>query len=231
MLEQPSLPELEAAFRALHGVLPTGHPRPPKQFYSWNDLQSAFQALRQPLAIARERGGLINPWALAKLGQNEVRNAASLAGLLMIEFGGETSLRFAAGYLSSAFPDVEWSKELGEGYRVATEVCVLGEIDDRVDLVIETSSYLIGIEVKIRAGLGRNQLERYSSAISLRAELQKLNPLVILLAPFRAKTSAVASTSWSDVSRAALAAAREKVAERTFVQHLIASFGEHARFL
>ncbi len=231
MVEQPSPPQLEAAFLALRAVLPTGQPRPPKQFYALEDLERAFRALKQPLAIAKERGGLINPWALASLGQNEVRNAAALAGLWMAEFGGATSLRFAAGYLSTAFPDGDWLMELGKGYRVATEVCPLGEAADRVDLVIETSRYLIGIEVKIRAGLGRDQLERYSSAISRRAELQKLNPRVVLLAPFRTKLSAVSSTSWADVSRAARAAAGEKVAERTFVQHLIASFGEHARVL
>lgn len=216
---------------ALRAVLPSGQPRAAKQFYALDDLQRAFEALKAPLAIAKERGGLINPWALTSLGQNEVRNAAAFAGLLMVEFGGETSLRFAAGYLSAAFPDVDWSTELGKGYRVATEVCPLGEAADRVDLVIETSRYLIGIEVKIRAGLGRDQLERYSSAISRRAELQKLNPRVVLLAPFGTKLPTVSSTTWADVSRAARSAAGEKVAERSFVQHLIASFGEHARVL
>lgn len=49
---------------------------------------------------------------------------------------------------------------------------------------------------------------------------------MVLLAPFRTKLSAVSSTFWADVSRAARAAA-----ERTFVQHLIASFGQHARVL
>lgn len=231
MLDVPSSSELEAAFMALRAVLPTGQPRTPKQFYALEDLERAFGALQKPLAMAKERGGLINPWSIASLGQNEIRNAAVLAGLWMVEFGGETSLQFAAAYLSTALPDVDWSMELRKGYRVATEVCPLGEAADRVDLVIETSRYLIGIEVKIRAGLGRDQLERYTSAIKRRAELQKLYPLVVLLAPFSTKLHTVLSTTWADISGAARAAAGEKVAERTFVQHMIASFGDHVRVL
>ncbi|HEX7852516.1 MAG TPA: hypothetical protein VF523_10020 [Burkholderiales bacterium] len=48
--------------------------------------------------------------------------------------------------------------ELGKGYRVAPEVCPLGDAADRVDLVIETSRYIIAIEVKIRPGWARISL-------------------------------------------------------------------------
>lgn len=219
--------KLDGAFLALREALPVTVPRAPKQFYALRDLQAAFQALKAPLTAAKERGALINPWALASLNRDEVRNAAALAGLWMPEFGGAPSLRFAASYLTTSIPEVEWSIELAAGYRVEKEVCPLGEGADRVDLVIETSRHLIGIEVKIGAGLGRQQLERYSLAITRRADLQCLKPWVVLLAPFRTSLPTVVSTSWRDVARAARAAAGGKRADRSFVQHLIASFGEH----
>ncbi|MGE6695706.1 PD-(D/E)XK nuclease family protein [Sphingobium limneticum] len=220
---------LESAFLALRVVLPATTPRAPKQFYALHDLQAAFQALKAPLAAAKDRGGLINPWALASLNRDEVRNAAALAGLWMSEFGGAPSRRFASSYLTTAIPEIDWSIELGGGYRVEKEVCPLGEGADRVDLVIVTSRHLIGVEVKIRAGLGRDQLERYSLAIGRRADLQRLKPWVVLLAPIRTSLPTVASTSWRDVARAARAAAGEKGADRSFVQHLIASFGDHVQ--
>ncbi|SDA35733.1 PD-(D/E)XK nuclease superfamily protein [Sphingomonas sp. NFR15] len=171
----------------------------------------------------------MNPWALASLGHDEVRNATALAGLWMPDFGGATSLRFAAAFLATAIPTVDWFMELAAGYRVATEVCPLGDRADRVDLIIETTHHLIGIEVKIRAGLGPDQLQRYSLAIARRAALQNLTPTVIFLALRPANVPAIASTSWINVARAARSAAGRKATERTFVQHLVATFGEHVQ--
>lgn len=229
MIEAPRPAELQTAFLALRSALPATVPRAPKQFYALDDLQTAFQAMKRPLAEAKARGGLINPWAVASLNRDEVRNAATLAGLWMPEFGGAASTRFAASYLTSAIPQINWSIELGAGYRVATEVCPLGEGADRVDLVIETQRHLIGIEVKIGAGLGPDQLERYSLAVRRRAELQRLTPWVVLLARFPTSLPAIASTSWLDIALAARAVAGEKANDRSFVQHLIASFGEHVQ--
>lgn len=218
---------LEVAFLALRAVLPTGQPRAPKQFYALGDLQSAFHSLRAPLASAKALGGLINPWSLAGLGQDEVRNAGALAGLWMTEFGGETSRMFLAHYLRAALPATDWFEALGAGYRISTEVCPMGDVADRVDLIIETSAHLIGIEVKIRAGLGRDQLDRYKASLFRRAELQKRSARIVLLAPFSPTVPDVSSTGWSDVARAASTAAGVSVAGRSFVQQMIAAFGAH----
>lgn len=223
----PSASRLEAAFLAFRHVLPDAPARASQQFYALGDLETAFRALKSPLAAAKEQGGLINPWALASLKRDEVRTAAALAGLWMSDFGGLASQRFAAAYLTVALPDVDWSDELGAGYQVSTEVCPLGQGADRVDLVITTASHLIGIEVKIRANLGPRQLERYTASLGRRAELQKLVPAVIFLAPFRTTVPTVASTTWSDVARAARQAVGKGVIGRTFVEHMIASFGDH----
>ncbi|MDJ0276013.1 hypothetical protein QLH51_04235 [Sphingomonas sp. 2R-10] len=227
MAEELSVRSLEAAFAALRLVLPTAQSAAPKQFYPLADLKTAFGALRRPLSVARERGGLINFWALAGIGQDEVRNAAALSGLWMVEFGGDASRAFLGSYLSRALPGVDWCEELARGYRVETEVCPLGDIADRVDLIVETAAYLIGVEVKIRAGLGREQLERYIASIHRRAELQGLTPRILLLAPFETRLATVSSTTWHDVARAARAVASGPAGKRSFVQHVIDSFAEH----
>lgn len=229
MTEALSRHRLEQAFAALRRVLPTEQQRAPKQFYALGDLHTAFRALERPLAAAKEKGGLINPWSLASLGHDEVRNAAALAGLWMSEFGGETSKRFLANYLAAAMPGPDWAGELHPGYRVSTEVCPMGDAADRVDVVIETMHYLIGVEVKIGAGLGHEQLERYSASISRRADLQKLSARVVLLAPFLSTRPDVSSSSWIDVARAARDAATSASGDRTFIQQLITTFGDHVR--
>jgi hypothetical protein len=77
----PSASRLEAAFLAFRHVLPDAPTRALQQFYALGDLETAFRGLKSPLAAAKERGGLINPWALASLKKDEVRTAAALAGL------------------------------------------------------------------------------------------------------------------------------------------------------
>lgn len=229
MVDSVASHKLEQAFAALRRVLPTDQPRAPKQFYDLADLRTAFRALKQPLAMAKERGGLINPWALASLGRDEIRNAATLAGLWMTEFGGEASKRFLANYLSTTIPGHDWVCELDPGYRVGTEVCPMGDAADRVDVVIETARHLIGIEIKIGAGIGRDQLERYAASISRRAELQRLMPRVILMTPGPTRRSGVWTSSWSDVAHAARAVVKTPIEDRTFIQRLIVSFGDHVR--
>ena len=229
MPDLPSVRDLEVAFGALRRALPKAPRSAPRQFYALGDLKKAFVALKGPLAVAKERGGLINPWALASLGHDEVRNAAALAGLWMSEFGGEASRRFLGSYLSRAVSGVDWHSELDCGYRVETEICPLGDAADRVDLMIFTTHYLIGVEVKIRAGLGRQQLERYTASIARRAELQKLTHRIVLLAPFQTDLPGVISTTWLDVARAGRASVPRSTAGRSFVQQLIDSFVTHIR--
>jgi hypothetical protein len=103
----------------------------------------------------------------------------------------------------------------------------LGDAADRVDLIVETTNHLIGVEVKICAGLGRQQLERYTASIARRAELHNLSPQIVLLAPFRTKLPEVVSTTWFDVARAAQAPSYDRAADRSFVQRLIDSFAAH----
>lgn len=202
-------------------------PQPAKQSFDLGKIECAFQDLRPGLSHAKETGGIINPWSIAGLKRDEVRNAGALAGLWLPEFGGSVSKRFLAATLEAALPDIDWSRELEAGYRVETECSPMGDSSDRGDLVIETSAYLIGIEVKIDAPLGREQLERYSASLSRRAALLGRHCRVIFLAPFKSPDPRIASLTWQDVALAARSTARSGGSARSLVQELIARFGEH----
>lgn len=218
---------LQGAFQELRVLTRGMTPQPAKQSFDLGQIESAFQDLRQGLSHAKETGGVINPWSITGLKRDEVRNAGALAGLWLPEFGGSVSKRFLAATLEAALPDIDWSRELEAGYRVETECSPMGDSSDRVDLVIEARDYLIGIEVKIDAPLGPLQLERYSASLSRRAALLGRQCRVIFLAPFRSPDPSISSITWKDVALAARSATRSRGTPRSFVEELIARFGDH----
>lgn len=218
---------LERAFQELRVLTRGMTPQPAKQSFDLGKIERAFQDLRQGLSRAKETGGIINPWSIAGLKRDEVRNAGALAGLWLPEFGGGVSRRFLAATLQGALPDTDWSQELEAGYRVETECSPMGDISDRVDLVIETGSYVIGIEVKIDAPLGPLQLERYSDSLSRRAALMGRQFRVVLLAPFKSPHPCVASIKWQDVALAARSVSRSGKRARSLAEEFIARFGDH----
>ncbi|MCX9147718.1 PD-(D/E)XK nuclease family protein [Erythrobacter sp. WG] len=218
---------LERAFQELRVLTRGMTPQPAKQSFDLGKIERAFQDLRQGLSHAKETGGIINPWSIVGLKRDEVRNAGALAGLWLPEFGGSVSKRFLAATLEAALPDIDWSRELEAGYRVETECSPMGDISDRVDLVIETTGYVIGIEVKIDAQLGPQQIERYLASLSRRAALLRRQSRVLLLAPDNIKHPGVPSITWQDVALAARSASRQHRAPRLFVEQLIAHFGDH----
>lgn len=191
------------------------------------NLAMFFFDVKPLLDQIKSRGGLVNIWRLAGLKLDEVRTADALAGLWRTDFGGDVSRDFLACYLGRAVKQVDWHQELSKGYGVFTEVNPLGDRSDRVDLVIETQGYLIGVEVKIRAPLGFMQLDRYSAALVSRAMHIKKSPILILLAPFPSGTSDVASSSWSDVAVAARHATRTAKHSKSLLHHVIDQFGSH----
>lgn len=191
------------------------------------DLLRFFSLVQSPLDALIDGGGLLNLWEIVGLRYHEVRTASALAGLWRNDFGGKVSRDFLAGYLERVVKDENWPEELRGGYSVYTEVNPLGDLSDRVDLVIETKRYLIGIEVKIRAGLGEKQLERYAETLKARAAHTLKTPLLVLLAPFSAPNSNALSSSWADVKSAAIIASKTRREQRTLAHSLVAQFGNY----
>lgn len=217
-----------AQFFEVLPVIPADQAVPDHPSPSELDLCRFFEQIRSPMDAVLAGGGLLNLWAIAGLKHNEVRTAGALAGLWRTDFGGVTSRDFLALYLERAVKHVDWEHELCSGYSVFTEVNPLGELSDRVDLVIETGRYLIGIEVKIRAGLGKDdQLGRYVRALESRAAHMHRSPILILLAPFSTMNSEVKSSTWNDVTNAARQAAKRGAGAKTHIHRVIAQFGDH----
>ena len=224
-----SATELEEAFRAFAPLTQVRARRSTLQPYPAERVAKAFERLAEPLARARLQGQLINPWKIAGLKRDELRTAEALAGLWMIEFGGEASRRFLGDCLSACIETVDWNSELASGYRVAREVSPLGARSDRVDLTIETAGHVIGIEVKINAQLGERQLERYVQAIATRAEWRNATGHVVFLSPFASGRADVAQLFWSTVCDVAEAAVAPKASARSVVEQLIVSFGQYVK--
>lgn len=227
----PSFPPeaLEAAFLALApslaGVAPRAFPQP----YPAHRVIAALESLAVPLAEGAAVGGALNIWSVAGLRRDEIRNAQALAGLWMADFGGAVSRRFLAAFLEQAVEGVDWAAELAAGYRVETECNPLGASADRIDVVVETANHIVGIEIKISAGLGPKQLDRYLASIETRAAWRHSQAHVVLLAPLESPHQKVRAIGWSAVCEAAIGAVPASPSHRSTVEELIASFGDHVR--
>lgn len=194
-------------------------------------LAECFLLLAPALAEVRSAGLIMNPWTVAGLKRAEVRNAAVLASLWAPAQGGAMATAFLDAFLRRIeTPDhlLPATAQLARGYAVRTEHCPVGEASERVDLTIEGVDFLLGIEVKIDAGEGERQLDRYVSSVERWSELSGKPASVIFLAPFPSPTLGVLSASWSDVIAAARAVLPRKQRDFGFNHHLVDSFARHA---
>nr|WP_165388352.1 PD-(D/E)XK nuclease family protein [Sphingomonas populi] len=190
-------------------------------------------ALSAVLAERRDAGEAINPWTVSGARRREVRNAAILVALWSSAEVGDAGPEFLGGFLDRCqgrlglgLPD---RNELALGYRMRVENCPGVDGSDRVDLIVETARHLIGIEIKIDAKEGKEQLRRYVEAIDRCAQQLGKDPRVILLAPFPPSRDDVIPAGWSMVRSAAAAALPKRRSEYGFAHHLIAHFAHHVR--
>lgn len=179
-----------------------------------NDFQPALQRLRSS-------GTMANVWEAAGLKRNEVRVASTLNWFLdsLGDHGQEhflcsVVLEHLDGLVSKSkgkdkfvnFPKA--SHLLNESnrsrYRTTTEVCPLGEKDNRVDIEINGENLLLFIEVKIDAGQGLNQLRRYHGLAEQKSDGRHWG--VVYLAPYgllpenEQGLSNTVGLSWRDVA-------------------------------
>jgi hypothetical protein len=192
-------------------------------------LRQALQSLYGPLAEARTTGLFLDPWSVAGLGRREVRNAAVLASFWDRRLCGELAPRFLEACIARVTPSVVHPNphDLSASYVVRTEHCPLGEASERVDITVEASTFLLGIEVKIDAGEGDTQLQRYREALRVRAALRNV-PLTLILLGSRAPRDGIDHhLSWRDVAIAARQVVPPKVVNRTFNERLLAQFAAH----
>lgn len=137
-------------------------------------LQSLFDALPEPLAVARNSGYLCDPWAVASLKRDEVRNSSVLAWYLNPRgshgFGGALLQRML-GRLTHILP----------GPRTITRRCCVqvethpdGDSENRIDIQLDDEGFLIIVEVKIGAPESVEQLQRYAARAQVTAARRRL---------------------------------------------------------
>lgn len=131
--------------------------------------------LEKPLIASRQAAFQFDPWEVAGLGDDEVRNTRVLAWLLNPRGSHGLGLTAMNGMLTtvsvklrSIFND-DFSMDPGSFCRVRTEINPNGEIADRVDVEIDAENFYLIIEVKIYAPEQPGQLERYFQQAELRA--------------------------------------------------------------
>jgi PD-(D/E)XK nuclease superfamily protein len=198
-------------------------------------LETMLRDLHAPLVQARLAGALVNVWSAAGLKRDEVRNAAVLATLFDPHSYPETGPDFLCAFLqrtihagTSMLPN---ETELRAGYTVRTEDYSDEQLENRVDLTIESRDFLLVIEVKIDAREGTNQLSRYDHVLQAKAKLLGKRPALIYLSPRppQLPPPEIVHATWADVVSAARQVGRaEPTAERSFVASLLLQFAAHA---
>ncbi|MDF2603051.1 PD-(D/E)XK nuclease family protein [Sphingomonas sp.] len=162
-----------------------------------------LMAAREPLERLRTSGAMINPWTVAGVGQKEVRNSAVLATLWSPQQCGTLGRAFLDAFcrrIDDPKGVLPTSEELSANYAVRTEHCPVGVMSERVDITIEGPSFVLGIEVKINAGEGPEQLRRYVSSVQRWARQRGgKKAAVVFLAPYPPSERAVLHATWRDL--------------------------------
>lgn len=127
-------------------------------------LADFIQSMESPLQSVRMSAWDFDPWSVAGLEKDEVRNTRVLAWLMnpMGSHGyGDALLRQLLEHLKT---NGHLSPYSLDGYcRVRTEVNPNGDKGERVDIEVDAASFYLLIEVKIGAFEGVDQLNRYGS--------------------------------------------------------------------
>ncbi len=122
-----------------------------------------FKDLQAPLALNKKDGFFCNPWTVAKLNRDEVRNSSVLAWWL--DPNGTHGL--ADAFLLGLLHEVSKKELVGlkcavsPRCRVRLESCPDGNHASRVDIEVDDPSFYLIIEVKIDAQERNDQLTRY----------------------------------------------------------------------
>ncbi len=217
-----------AAYRQHRPPPPVVVARPELEY---GKLENFLTAVQGPLERMRAGGAAINPWSVAGVGQNEVRNSAVLATLWSPQQCGSLGRTFLDAFCrriddpAGLLPT--WG-DLAAGYVVRTEHCPVGAASDRVDITIEGPSFVLGIEVKINAGEGLDQLGRYSRSVAQWARQRGgKRAAVVFLAPYPPSEADVLKASWRDVSEAGRKVVRMRAGEPTVHSFLLETFVRH----
>lgn len=135
------------------------------------ELGHLFNELEQPLFSAKRAGFFCDPWSVASLKRDEVRNSAVLAWWLNPHgsHGLNDALLSRLLQAVESKKDFELPKKVDKLCRVRVESCPDGDRASRVDIEIDDPYFFLIIEVKIDAPESEDQLKRYCDIATLRS--------------------------------------------------------------
>lgn len=194
----------------------------PKSLLEIDRLASWFADMQEPIISARRGAFSCDPWKVAALGEDEVRNSSVLAWLInpreshglgscVLESILAQVNRFSESHGRSGLPESP-----GQFCRVRTEISPNGDDSSRFDIEIEDEKFYLVIEVKINALESDGQVERYGRIAEVQAATR---PWKIIFLTRRGGDSQTAGKyfdntiplSFSALSKAALARVRDTV--------------------
>ena len=172
--------KLPAFFDELREVLPAaraGKPgeKKPGQYLVFDELQAFFAKLPPLLTSAKHAGFLCDPWAVASLKRNEVRNSAVLAWWL--DPWGSHGL--GPALLTELLHFMHWDCSIDRSCSVRVESHPDGDRSNRVDIEIDAPGFFLIIEVKIDAPEGIKQLQRYCNLAEMKKTVEKRGVLFL----------------------------------------------------
>lgn len=232
----PDLAErLDGFLQKVRPMLVRLAPNPPRSIAA-SSLELLLSQIRAPLGAARAEGAFMNLWKVAGLKRSEIRNAAALAWLLDPRGThglNDAILRALLGRVQRAPAWLARNANF-RGITVETEESPVGSLENRIDISITGSTFLIFVEVKIDAQEGLRQLERYQAEAENKAlSLGVRNALVIYMTldgrPPKGGDE-VATLSWRDVEHSVSAVSRT-LARADTRRAILDQFTAHVRTL
>lgn len=179
------LTEWREFFQKLKRLSPIETTAEPGPVFDCERFATFAQAFSKPFDEFRRSGASANVWRVAGLGHDELRNSQVLSWILdkFGEHGQGSAILERLVDLAEKQTVTEISAEMvrNNNYRTRTESLPLGDKDSRVDIEIESSAFLIFIEVKIRARETGDQLRRYFDIALTKAAKRPF--VVIFLTP------------------------------------------------
>ncbi|MFM8333362.1 MAG: PD-(D/E)XK nuclease family protein [Candidatus Methylumidiphilus sp.] len=170
--------KLQRFFDEMQDILPlTNTIQKPAQYrlgsaINLPSLESFLLDLTAAMPSARRAGFLCNPWEIASLKRDEVRNSSVLAWWLnpVGSHGyGDALLSSLLGWININHPSLNLPATISNRCSVRVESSPDGDTRNRVDVEIDDQRFLLCIEVKIDAGEGRDQVLRYCQMAASRA--------------------------------------------------------------
>ena len=172
--------KLPAFFDELREVLPAARVRDLEkkklgQFLALDKLHAFFAELPSLLTSAKHAGFLCDPWAVAALKRNEVRNSFVLAWWL----DPRGSHGLGPALLKELLAYMQWDCPVSPSCHVRVESHPDGDRSNRVDIEIDDPGFFLIIEVKIDAPEGAFQIKRYCNLAEGRKTVHKRGVLFL----------------------------------------------------